>query len=397
MGPTIIETSKVLVLDLGKHAIEPVLTVDDELVEICAPFAFKLVHSAERVRDPVTNEVTMCTEAEDYVWFYECLKEQPGQKRGKKASVIRSRDTENIRYYADMAHRPIRVRFNEIRIKETLGVLYSTDNEVSAKLKLFEVCSKIRINKKTYTGYDSWISGFAKQGLRDDIFRLAHEIRGLNVDFKLPSSTDVIVDPTKGWLYDSKRKDHMLCCPTSGRPVLNEEDEFIWAYDLNKRKPKPTRTASAPVNGSMSAPKVLQKNPESRDSDTSKTEGKRGEIKPHSQGSSKDKLPRQSSSGERVSRKRDSKVRPLRQPGFRDKLPSQSDSKNIPPKRSDSSDKISRKSDSKVAPSKQSDFRDKLTKHSDVKNSSEKKSSDGRTTGGPTTKRPVADRSQTFA
>ncbi|TGO27584.1 hypothetical protein BPAE_0040g00650 [Botrytis paeoniae] len=399
MGPTIIQTSKVLVLDLGEDAKKPVFTEDGELVEICAPFAFKLVHSAERVRDPVTKKVTLCTEAEDYVWFYECLEEQPGQKRGKKASVIRSRDPENIRYYADMAHRPTRVRFNEIRIKETLGVLYSTDNEVSAKLKLFEVCSKIRINKRTYTGYDSWISGFAKQGLRDDIFRLSHEIRGLNVDFKLPSSTDVIADPTKGWLYDSKRKDHMLCCPVSGRPVLNEDDEFIWAYDLNKKKLKPIRTASAPVNGSISAPKVLQKNPESKDSDTRQTEGKRREIKPHSQGSSKDKLPSQSSSGERISSQRDSKVIPLRQGGSRDKLPSQSDSKNIPPKRSDPSDKISRKCDFKVVPSKQSDSRDKLPKRSDTRKPSEKKSPDGKTTSGSgsTAKRPVAGRSQIFA
>ncbi|TGO14828.1 hypothetical protein BTUL_0048g00690 [Botrytis tulipae] len=393
MEPTIIQTSKVVVLDLGKHAIEPVLTEDGKLIKICAPFAFKLVHSAERVRDSVTNKVTMCTESDDHVWFYECLKEKPVQKREKKAPAIRYQDPEYISYYADMAHRPTSVRSNEIRIKETLGVLYSTDNKTSAKLKLFEACTKIRINRKNYTGYDSWISGFAKQALREDIFRLAHEIRGFNVDFKLPSSTDVIVDPTKGWLYDSKRKDHLLCCPVSGRPVLTGDDEFIWAYDLNKRKPKPTRTVSEPVNGSISVPKVLQKNPESKDSDGRQTEGKRREIKPP-QGSSRDKLLSQLTSGEGTSSKGDSKARPLRQGGSGDKVPTQSSSRIIPPKRSDSSDKSSR-----VVPSKQSDHRDNLPKRSDTRKPSEKKCPDGKSTSksGSTTIRPVSGRSQTFA
>ncbi|TGO41216.1 hypothetical protein BHYA_0025g00680 [Botrytis hyacinthi] len=379
MGPTIIQTSKVLVLDLGKHAIEPVLTEDGKLLKICAPFAFKLVHSAEIVRDSVTNEVTMCTESDDYVWFYECLKEKPVPKREKKAPAIRYQDPEYISYYADMAHRPTSVQFNEIRIKETLGVLYSTDNKISAKLKLFEACTKIRISRKTYTGYGSWISGFAKQGLRDDIFRLAHEIRGLNVDFKLPSSTDVIVDPTKGWLYDSKRKDHLLCCPVSGRPVLTEDEEFIWAYDLNKRKPKPTRTVSEPINGPSSAPKVLQRNPEIKDSDTRQTGGKRREIKPPGQVSSRNKLPSQRNSGEKTSSQGDSKARPLRQGGSRDKLPSQGSSK--------------------TTPSKQSDSRENPPKRSDTRNPLEKKSPDRKTTieSGSTTKRPVAGRSQTFA
>ncbi|TGO60810.1 hypothetical protein BCON_0032g00050 [Botryotinia convoluta] len=399
MGPTIIQTSKVLVLDLGKDAKEPVLTADGDLDYICAPFAFKLVHSAEKVMDPVTKKLTMCTEAEDYVWLYERLYKKTVQKRGEKPYDIIIQDPENIRYYPDMAHRPTSIRFKEIKIKETLGVLYSADYKVSAKSKLFEVCTNIWIERKNYEGYDDWIEKFVEQGLSDNIFRLAHNTRGLKVDYKLPSSTDMIVDPTKGWLYDSKRRDHILCDPRSGRPVLNEDDEFIWAYDLNKRKPKPTRTASTPVNGSISAPKMQQKKPESKDSDDKQSEGRRREIKPHSQGSSRDKLPSQRTSGERTSSQGDSKARPLRQGGSRDKLPSQSDSKNIPPKRSDSSDKISRKSDSKVVPSKQSDSRDKLTKQNDTRKSSEKESSDGRTTSGsgPTTKRSVAGRSQTFS
>ncbi|THV46762.1 hypothetical protein BGAL_0362g00120 [Botrytis galanthina] len=368
MEPTIIQTSKVLVLDLGKHAIEPILR-DGKLIKICAPFAFKLVHSAERVRDSVTNEVTMCTESDDYVWFYECLEEKFVQNREKKTTAIRYQDPEYISYYADMAHRPTSVRFNEIRVKETLGVLYSTDNKISAKLKLFEACTKIRINRKTYTGYDSWISGFAKQGLRDNIFRLAHEIRGLNVDFKLPSSTDVIVDPTKGWLYDSKRKDHLLCCPVSGRPVLTEGNEFIWAYDLNKRKPKPTRTVSEPINGSTRTPKVLQKKPERKDSDTRRAEGKRREIKPPGQVSSRDKLPSQRTSGEGTSSQGDSKARTLRQGGSGDKIPSQSSPRTIPPKRSDSRMPLEKKYPNR-----------KPTIES-----------------GSTTKKPVAGRSQTFA
>ncbi|KAF7886559.1 uncharacterized protein EAF01_011237 [Botrytis porri] len=399
MGPTIIQTSKVVVLDLGEDAKKPVFTEDDELVEICAPFAFKFVHSAERVRDPVTKKVTMCTEAEDYVWFYERLYKKRVQKRGEKPYDIIVKDLENIRYYPDMAHRPTSVRFNEIKIKETLGVLYSADYKVSAKSKLFEVCTNIRIERKNYKGYEDWIEKFAEQGLDDNIFSLAHNTRGLKVDYKLPSSTDMITDPTKGWLYDSKRKDHILCRPTSGKPVLNEDDEFIWLCDLNKRKPKPTRTVSAPVNGSTSPPKVLQKKSESKDFDNRQTEGKHREIKPHSQGSSKDKLSSQISSEERILSQRDSKVRPLGQGGSRDKLPSQSDSNNIPPKRSDYCDKISCKSDLKVVPSKQSDCRDKISKQSDVRKSPEKKYPARKTTSGSefTTKRPVAGRSQTFA
>ncbi|KAF7950632.1 uncharacterized protein EAE97_002184 [Botrytis byssoidea] len=393
MEATIIQTSKVVLLELGERAIEPVLTEDGKLIKICAPFAFKLVHSAEKVTDPVTNKVTMCTESDDYIWFYECLKEMSDQKGGKKAPAIRYQDPDYISYYADMAHRPTSVRSNEIITKETLGVLYSTDSKTSAKLKLFEACTKIRIKRKKDIGYDSWISGFATQALREDIFRLAHEIRGLNVDFKLPSSTDVIVDPTKGWLYDSKRKDHLLCCPASGRPVLTEDDEFIWANDLNKRKPKPTRTVSEPVNGSTSAPKVLQRSLKSKDSDGRQTEGKRREIKPPGQDSSRDKLSSQRTSGEGTSSQGHSKPRPLRQSGSGDKLPSQSSSKTIPHKRNDSSYKSSR-----VVPSKQSDPRDKLHKQSDARRPLEKKAPNRKTTNEPgsTTKRPVAGRSQTF-
>ncbi|KAF7895910.1 hypothetical protein EAF00_005925 [Botryotinia globosa] len=253
----------------------------------------------------------MCTESDDYVWFYECLKEKPVQKREKKAPAIRYQDPEYISYYADMAHRPTGVRSNEIRIKETMGGSYER-----------------------------------------------------------------------------------LCCPATGRPVLTEDDEFIWAYDLNKRKQKPTRTVSDPVNGSISAPKVLQKNPESKDSDGRQTEGKHREINPPGQGSYRDKLPSQCTSGEGTSSKGKFQGETSQTGWFRDKLPTQSSSKIIPPKRSDSNDKSST-----VVPSKQSDHRDNLPKRSDARKPSEKKSPDGKSTSksGSTTIRPVAGRSQTFA
>ncbi|KAM0126914.1 hypothetical protein ACHAO1_009834 [Botrytis cinerea] len=364
MASTIIQTSKVLVLDLGEHATKRVLTEDDKLVEISAPFAFKLVHSAEKVKDPVTRKVTICTEAVDYVWFYECLKERKVQERGKKASVIRSKDPDNIHYYADMTHRPTCVRLNEIKIKKTLGVLYSTDYKVSAKLKLFEICSNICINRKGYKGYDDWIKRFAEQGLRYNIFRLAHEIRGLELDFKLPSSTDIIVDPAEGWLYDSKRKDHMLCCLKSGEPVLNKDDEFVWAYDLKKRKPKPTIKASAPVNEPESAPKAPPKKPRSRDLDNK----------------------HQRSFVEGIPSQGDSKVRPPKQGGSRDKIPSQRSSEVTPGKRNDPSDKNSAKTDPKVV----------SQKRNDISKSLEKKPSTRRTTSESrsTTKKPVAGRLQ---
>ncbi|ATZ54722.1 hypothetical protein BCIN_11g00670 [Botrytis cinerea B05.10] len=386
MASTIIQTSKVLVLDLGEHATKRVLTEDDKLVEISAPFAFKLVHSAEKVKDPVTRKVTMCTEAVDYVWFYECLKERKVQERGKKASVIRSKDPDNISYYADMTHRPICVRLNEIKIKKTLGVLYSTDYKVSAILKIFEICSNICINRKGYKGYDDWIKRFAEQGLRDNIFRLAHEIRGLELDFKLPSSTDMIVDPAEGWLYDSKGKDHMLCCLKSGEPVLNKDDEFVWAYDLKKRKPKPTIKASAPVNEPESAPKAPPKKPRSRDLDNKQSERRRHEIEPPSQDSSREKLPSQRSFVEGIPSQGDSKIRPPKQGGSRDKIPSQRSSDVTPGKRNDPSDKNSAKTDPKVV----------SQKRNDISKSLEKKPSTKRTTSESrsTTKKPVAGRLQ---
>ncbi|KAF7853083.1 uncharacterized protein EAF02_012026 [Botrytis sinoallii] len=350
MGPTIIQTSKVLLLDLGEDATKPIYK-DGKLVEVCAPFAFRLVHSAEEKRDPVTKELTIFTEPDDYVWFYEQLYEDTDRKRPHDTIIKRSK---NIRYCPDLAHRPTSMRFKESESEKTLGVLYSADYRVSAKSKLFEICTNICLERKNYKGYNDWIEMFAEQGLSENIFRLAHHTRDLKVDYKLPSSTDRIVDPAKGWLYDSKRGDHILCCPASGKPVLNREDEFIWAHDLNKRKPKPARTVSAPANGSMSTPKVLQKNQESKDSDTRQTERKRREINPPSQGSSRDKLPIQRTSGERTSSQGDSKARPLRQGGSRDKLPSQSSSITMPAKRSDSGDKTSHKSDSKVIPPKRS-------------------------------------------
>ncbi|CAD6446467.1 8957e3a2-879f-47e8-b8fc-b6404ee69645-CDS [Sclerotinia trifoliorum] len=91
--------------------------------------------------------------------------------------------------------------------------------------------------------YKKWINFCLKNADRANIFKHAHETTSLRVENKIPNPHQRILDPTQGWLYDYNRRDHILCCPKSGRPVFDEYGRFTWALDL---KPKPKRTVSAP-------------------------------------------------------------------------------------------------------------------------------------------------------
>ncbi|ESZ91060.1 hypothetical protein SBOR_8554 [Sclerotinia borealis F-4128] len=247
-------TSVVRLIYLGEDVASPKLADPND--DICASFAFKFVHSTAIVKDQSSTKVTHYGESDDYVFLTEATKEQKLKERGKKDQTIRIQDPKEVHFRPWLTRRPCRVPFGKLKDIETLGVLYTTGLKVSAKAKFLQIIAITMVERSKYN-YQKWLNICLKRADDANIFKHAHETRSLKVDFKIPAPDERILDPTKGWLYDSTREDHILCCPKSGRPVFDKNGKLSWALDL---KPKPRRTISLPE----SVPKKQEKKQETK-------------------------------------------------------------------------------------------------------------------------------------
>ncbi|KAJ8061323.1 hypothetical protein OCU04_010386 [Sclerotinia nivalis] len=220
-------TSAVHLIYLGDDVASPRLK--DPRDEICAPFAFKFVHNTSIVKDSSTKSAHY-GEPNDYVFLTEVTREKIVREKGGKDQIMRIQDRNTVRFHLSISRRPRRIPSGKLNGTEILGVLYTDDLKVSAKATFLQICAGIKMERSD-----------------------------LKVETKIPSPGQRILDPTEGWLYDCNRRDHILCCPKSGRPVFDKYGRFTWALDL---KPKPKRTVSAPE--SVQKKQEKEKKPEKK-------------------------------------------------------------------------------------------------------------------------------------
>lgn len=235
-------TSVVHLIRLGQDVTSPELANDNDA--ICAPFVFKLVHSTAIVKDPSSKIVTHYRESDDYICLTEVTKERKVKEKGKKDQITKVQDSREVRFNPCLTWCPTRISSRKLKEAETeiLGVLYTSDLTTSAKARFLQVCVEMKMQRSKYNA-DRWINHCLRLADKANIFKHAHETNILKVNARIPTPDQKILDPTQGWLYDSTRRDHILCCPQSGRPVFDTRGNFSWALSF---RPKPTKTVSLP-------------------------------------------------------------------------------------------------------------------------------------------------------